>query len=43
MVADCFTYTACVVPKLNGKKLKKAGCTLGKVKGAKSKSANVTK
>ena len=48
--ANQFTYTACVVPKLKGKslkadrkKLKKAGCKLGKVKGHKSKSAKVRK
>lgn len=48
--ADHFTYTACVVPKLKGKKLKttrkklaKANCKLGKVKGEKTKSAKVTK
>lgn len=48
--ADQFTYTACVVPKLKGKKLKaakkklkKADCKLGKVKGKKSKVAKVTK
>ncbi len=46
--ADQFTYTACVVPKLKGKKLKAAGkalkkteCKLGKVKGNKSKQAKV--
>ncbi|MGA8746637.1 MAG: IPT/TIG domain-containing protein [Solirubrobacterales bacterium] len=45
---DQFTYTACVVPKLKGKKLKAAGkvlkkaeCKLGKVKGKKSKKAKV--
>jgi hypothetical protein len=49
-VADQFTYTACVVPKLKGKslradrkRLKKAGCKLGKVRGDKSKSAKVKK
>lgn len=43
-----FTYTACVVPKLKGKtlsvskrKLKNAGCKLGKVGGTKSKTAKV--
>ena len=48
--ADQFTYTACVVPKLKGKKLKadkkklkKADCRLGKVKGPKGKSAKVKK
>jgi large repetitive protein len=48
--ADQFTYTACVVPKLKGKKLKivrkkltKADCKLAKVKGKKSKSAKVKK
>jgi hypothetical protein len=47
---DRFTYTACVVPKLKGKKLKtakkklkQAGCKLGKVKGQKSESAKVAK
>ncbi len=46
--ADQFTYAACVVPKLAGKKLKpakkaltKADCKLGKVKGHKGKSAKV--
>ncbi len=41
---------ACLVPKLKGhslrvnrKKLKKAGCKLGKVKGKKTKSAKVIK
>ena len=54
VAADRFTYTSgassCVVPKLNGvkltaarKKLKAAGCTLGKVTGHKSKSAQVKK
>ncbi len=45
-----FTYTACVVPNLKGKKLKvakkalaKAECKLGKVKGKKTKSAKVKK
>jgi beta-lactam-binding protein with PASTA domain len=48
--ADNFTYTACVVPKLKGKKLKpakkalqRAGCKLGKARGQKGKSAKVTK
>ncbi len=48
--ADQFTYTPCVVPKLKGKKLKavgkalmKAECKLGRVKGQKSKSAEVKK
>jgi hypothetical protein len=51
--ADRFTYTACVVPKLNGKKLKpvktklkQAGCRLGSVtkkKGVTSKSGKVVK
>jgi hypothetical protein len=43
-----FTYTACTVPKLKGKKLKaakkallKTECKLGEVKGKKSKSAKV--
>ncbi len=46
--ADQFTYTACTVPRLAGKKLKpakkaltKADCKLGKVKGHKGKSAKV--
>lgn len=45
-----FTYTACVVPRLIGKKvkadrkkLKKAGCKLGKVRGEKSQAAKVVK
>ena len=45
-----FTYTACVVPRLTGKKLKadrkklrKAGCKLGNVRGEKSKAAKVVK
>ncbi|MGZ3318687.1 MAG: IPT/TIG domain-containing protein [Isosphaeraceae bacterium] len=48
--ADRFTYTACVVPKLKGKslkadrkKLRKASCKLGKVRGHRSKSAKVKK
>lgn len=51
--ADKFTYEACVVPKLNGKKLKaaktnlkKADCKLGKVthrKGVTSKTGKVVK
>ncbi len=48
--ADRFTYRACVVPKLKGKKLKQAkralrnaDCKLGKVKGQKGKSAKVSK
>lgn len=51
--ADKFTYQACVVPKLKGKKLKaakkklrKAGCKLGKVKlrkGATNKTGKVVK
>jgi hypothetical protein len=48
--ADKFTYTACVVPKLKGKrlkaakrKLKEADCKLGKVKGQKTKFAKVKK
>ncbi len=53
--ADQFTYIAeaspsCIVPKLNGKKVKaarkaltKADCKLGKVKGHKDKSAKVKK
>jgi hypothetical protein len=50
VATDQFTYTACVVPKLKGKKLKaakkkltKANCKLGKLKGQKTKSAKVTK
>jgi hypothetical protein len=49
--ADQFTYTACVVPKLKGKKLKaakknlaKSGCKIGKVtkrKGASAKKGKV--
>jgi hypothetical protein len=45
-----FTYTACVVPKLKGKKLKatklvlrKAGCRLGAVTGVRSKRAKVVR
>jgi IPT/TIG domain len=48
--SDRFSYTACVVPKLKGKKLKadrvalrKAGCKLGKVSGARSKTAKVVR
>lgn len=51
--ADQFTYKACVVPKLNGKKLKaakkklkKASCKLGKVsrhKGITNKTGKVVK
>jgi hypothetical protein len=47
---DSFAYTACVVPKLKGKKLKavkkalkSAGCKLGKVKGEKTNKAKVKK
>jgi IPT/TIG domain/PASTA domain len=43
VAADSFTYTACVVPKVNGKKLRagkrklrRADCKLGKVKGPRS-------
>jgi hypothetical protein len=43
-----FTYTACAVPKLKGKslkadrkKLRNAGCKLGKVKGKRGKAAKV--
>jgi hypothetical protein len=50
VAADRFTYTACLVPNLKGKKLKaarkaltKADCKLGKIKGEKSKSAKVIK
>ncbi len=52
-LGDKFTYKACVVPKLNGKKLKaakkklkKASCKLGKVtrhKGVTSKTGKVVK
>jgi len=48
--SDRFTYTACVVPKLKGKRLKadrlalrKAGCKLGKVSGPRSKGARVVR
>jgi hypothetical protein len=48
--AATFTATACVVPKLKGKKLKaarkklkKAECKLGKVKGERSAGARVAK
>ncbi len=48
--AALFKATACVVPKLKGKKLKaarkklkKAECKLGKVKGDKSADAKITK
>ena len=48
--ADRFSYKACVVPKLKGKKLKaaknalrSAGCTLGRVTGEKGKKAKVLK
>jgi hypothetical protein len=50
VAADRFTYVACVVPKLKGKtlkaakkKLNRAMCKLGKVKGQKSKQATVEK
>lgn len=53
VATDKFTYKACVVPKLNGKKLKaakrklkKASCKLGKVsrhKGVTSKTGKVVK
>lgn len=53
VAADKFTYKACVVPNLKGKKLKpakkklrKAGCKLGKVKhrkGATNKTGKVVK
>ncbi len=46
---DSFRYTACVVPRLKGKKLspgktalRRAHCALGTVKGRKGKSAKVT-
>lgn len=45
-----FTYTACIVPKLKGKTLKadrkrlrKAGCALGKVRGERYRGAKVKK
>ncbi len=45
---DRFTCTACTVPKLKGKKLKvavkrvrRAGCTLGKVSGKRTRSGRV--
>lgn len=45
-----FTYTACVVPRLRGKKLKatrvvlrKAGCKLGAVTGVRAKNAKVVR
>ena len=48
--SDQFTYTACVVPKLKGKKIKaarkilpKENCMLGKISGKKSKTAKVKK
>jgi len=48
VAADQFSYTACVVPKLKGRKLKgvgkalaAAGCSLGMVKGKKGKTARV--
>jgi hypothetical protein len=48
--SDRFTYTACVVPKLKGKKLKavknalrRADCRLGKVNGVQSSTAKVIK
>jgi hypothetical protein len=50
VTGDRYTYTACVVPKLKGKKLKavrkaltKANCKLGKVRGKKGKKAKVKK
>jgi hypothetical protein len=50
VAGDRFTYSACVVPKLSGrslraarKKLKQAGCALGKARGEKSKTAEVVK
>lgn len=46
--SDQFAYTACIVPKLKGKKLKtakkgllKADCKLGKVKGKRNSAAKV--
>jgi hypothetical protein len=48
--AQTFAYEGCVVPKLKGsslkagrKKLKKADCRLGKVRGERTKSAKVKK
>ena len=51
VAADSFAYTACIVPKLKGKKLKaakksikKADCRLGKVmkkKGATAKTGKI--
>jgi hypothetical protein len=48
--ADTFTYTACVVPNLKGKKLtpakralRRAECKLGTVKGPTGRSARVSK
>jgi hypothetical protein len=48
VAGDQFTYVACVVPTLKGKRLKaarkslkKADCILGKVKGRRSKTAKV--
>jgi hypothetical protein len=50
VAADKFTYIACVVPKLLGrslkvsrKMLKRAGCVMGKVRGARSRTARVRK
>lgn len=46
--ADRFTYTACKIPNLAGKRLKagreklrKAGCKLGKVNGSRGRGAEV--
>jgi hypothetical protein len=48
--SDRFTYTACRVPKLKGRglrasrlALRRAGCELGRVSGARSKGAKVTR
>lgn len=48
--ADSFTYEACIVPRLTGKKLKpvkkalhRANCKLGKVRGEHGKSAKAVK
>jgi IPT/TIG domain-containing protein/PASTA domain-containing protein len=50
VLSDKFTYTACVVPKLKGKKLKtdrkklgRADCKLGKIKGPKGRAVKVKK
>jgi hypothetical protein len=50
VAADQFAYTACIVPRLTGfklkadrKKLRISGCALGKVRGKRHKSARVKK